>query len=79
MQHQPPFWYPPRPEAIRTPLLCVAGDADAAFPEMIERRLATYYGADFTVAEGAGHDVMLERFSAKTARNIHNWLATRVP
>ena len=79
MQHQPPFWYPPHPETIRTPLLCVAGGADAAFPEIIERRLATYYGADSTVAEGAGHDVMLERFSAETARRIHNWLAMRVP
>lgn len=78
MQYTPPFWEPARPESIRTPLLWIAGGADAVIPEPIERRSAAYYGAEYVVVEGAGHDLMLERSSLATVEQMHAWLAERV-
>ncbi len=78
MQYTPPFWRPASPEAIATPLLWIAGEADAVLPERVERRSATYYGAEYHVVKGAGHDLMLERSYTETARMIHDWLAERV-
>ena len=78
LQYQPPFWEPARPETISFPLLWLAAGADAVLPERVERPSAAYYGADYVVVEGAGHDLMLERSYAETARTIHDWLAARV-
>lgn len=78
MQYTPPFWEPARPESITTPLLWIAGGADAVIPERVERRSAAYYGAEYIVVEGAGHDLMLERSSRTTVEQLHAWLAERV-
>lgn len=71
-QHNPPFWYPP--SSVRTPLLWIAGGADALLPEPLQRRSAAYYHADYVVVPGAGHDIMLEDTYRETARAIHEWL-----
>jgi pimeloyl-ACP methyl ester carboxylesterase len=78
LQYTSPFWKPARPEAIEAPMLWVAAGADALIPERVERLSAAYYGADYVVVDGAGHDLMLERSYAETARSIHEWLMTRV-
>ncbi|MBX0329222.1 alpha/beta hydrolase [Oscillochloris sp. ZM17-4] len=78
LQYQPPWWRPARPEDVKTPLLWLAGAADAVIPEPMERRSAAYYGADYVVIPEAGHDLMLEKSYAATVRGIHEWLAGRV-
>lgn len=78
LQYTSPFWKPAPREAIDAPMLWVAGGADALIPEGVERLSAAYYDADYVVVDGAGHDLMLERSYADTARSIHEWLATRV-
>jgi len=74
-QHNPPFWFPAK--NVRTPLLWLAGEQDAVIGEWIERRSAAYYGADYVVVEGAGHNLMMEHNYRQTAETIHNWLAER--
>jgi pimeloyl-ACP methyl ester carboxylesterase len=74
-QHNPPFWTPP--QRVRTPLLWVAGEEDPLLVEAAERRSATYYGADYAVARGARHNVMMARNARETARTIHDWLVAR--
>ncbi|MBN2006258.1 MAG: alpha/beta hydrolase [Anaerolineae bacterium] len=74
-QHNPPFWYPP--DHVQTPLLWIAGSADAGLPEPVERRSAEHYYADYFVVEGAGHDVMLEKTYRESAERIHRWLVSR--
>ena len=75
-QHNPPFWKPP--ENIRTPMLWVAGEADAFFSVEAMRRSAAHYNADFYLAPGAGHDVMMEPSAPDALRYIHTWLSERV-
>lgn len=77
-QYQPPWWSPAQPEDVTTPLLWLAGAADAVLPERLERLSAAYYGADYMVVPEAGHDLMLEKSHAETARAIHEWLSARV-
>jgi pimeloyl-ACP methyl ester carboxylesterase len=79
LQYTPPFWRPAAPETIGTPLLWLGASADAVIPEPVQRRAATYYRADYQLVEDAGHDLMLERSSAASARATHDWLAQRVP
>jgi len=74
-QHNPPFWKPPR--RVNTPLLWIAGEEDPLLPEEAQRRSATYYRADFVVARGARHNVMMEHNWRATAALIHHWLAGR--
>ena len=38
---------------------------------------ATHYSADYHIAAGADHDIMLDHKSAETARAIHEWLAAQ--
>ncbi|RMF50433.1 MAG: alpha/beta fold hydrolase [Anaerolineae bacterium] len=76
LQHNPPFWRPP--ERIRTPMLWLAGEADAFFSVEAMRRSAAHYGADFYVAAGAGHNIMMEPSGAEALQHIHHWLAERV-
>lgn len=71
-QHNPPFWYPP--ERVRTPMLWIAGEDDPLLIESVERRSATYYGADYIVAEKARHNVMMEHNYREMAKAIHDWL-----
>ena len=75
-QHNPPFWKPP--QRVRTPMLWVAGEADALFSVNVMRRSAAHYNADFYLTPGAGHDVMLEPAAPDTLRHIHTWLSERV-
>jgi pimeloyl-ACP methyl ester carboxylesterase len=71
-QHNPPFWYPL--EKVETPLLWIAGEQDPLLVEPAERRSAEHYRADYIVAEGARHNVMVEHNFRETAEKIHNWL-----
>lgn len=71
-QHNPPFWSPPT--AVRTPMLWIAGGNDPLLREPAQRRSAAWYEADYAVAAGARHNVMMEYNYAKTARRIHTWL-----
>jgi pimeloyl-ACP methyl ester carboxylesterase len=74
-QHNPPFWTPP--DHVRTPLLWLAGEDDPLLVESVERRSATYYGADYSVAPGARHNLMLEHNARETAAQIREWLEGR--
>ncbi len=71
-QHNPPFWSPP--EQVQTPLLWLAGEADAVIGEAAERRSAAYYQADYILVEQAGHNLMMEHNYRQTLETIHNWL-----
>jgi pimeloyl-ACP methyl ester carboxylesterase len=77
LQYTPPFWRPAAPEALRTPLLWIAAGADAVIPAPVQRLSAAYYGAEYRVIDGAGHDVMLECSSLHTALLLHDWLVQR--
>ncbi len=74
-QHNPPFWRPP--ERVRTPLLWIAGGDDPLLVEADERRSAAYYGAEFMVAAGARHNVMMEHNYRESAEKVYNWLVAR--
>ena len=74
-QHNPPFWYPP--QQVKTPLLWIAGEDDPLLVESAERRSAAHYGADYLVAAGARHNVMMEHNYRESAERVHNWLAAR--
>jgi pimeloyl-ACP methyl ester carboxylesterase len=74
-QHNPPFWSPPR--EVKTPLLWLAAAEDALMSEASQYRSATYYGADYRVIEGAGHNLMLDYNACETAEGIHRWLSDR--
>jgi pimeloyl-ACP methyl ester carboxylesterase len=74
-QHNPPFWHPP--ERVNTPMLWIAGEDDPLLVEPAERRSAAHYGADYIVAEGARHNVMMEHNYRQTAEAIHHWLTER--
>lgn len=71
-QHNPPFWYPP--ESIKPPMLWIAGEDDPLLVEAAEQRSAAHYGADYFVAKGARHNVMMEHNYRETAETVHNWL-----
>ncbi len=72
VQHNPPFWRPPR--QVRTPLLLLAGDCDATISVEAERRTAAYYQADFVTVSKSAHDLMLEHSRYETAEVIQHWL-----
>lgn len=76
MQHRPPFWSPPSP--VRTPMLLLAGEADAGIPEPCLRRSAAFYRADYVVVEAAGHNLMMEHNYQQTAHIIHTWLLEHI-
>lgn len=71
-QHNPPFWYPP--ERADAPMLWIAGEEDPLLVESAQRRSAAHYGADYVVAEGARHNVMMEHDYREIARTVHEWL-----
>ena len=74
-QHNPPFWWPKR--TPKTPLFWVAGEADAVITEKGARRAAAFYGADYHLVPDDGHNLMMEKHEADTARAIHDWLERR--
>jgi pimeloyl-ACP methyl ester carboxylesterase len=68
-------WSPPK--NVQTPMLWLAAEADALISEKEQRRSAEFYGADYLVVEGAGHDIQIERSYRQTAETIHDWLVAR--
>lgn len=77
LQYTPSFGWHPAPHA-HSPTLIVGAEADLAIPVRYQRGAAAHYGCDYVEIAGAGHDLMLERSSAETARMIHDWLTTHV-
>jgi pimeloyl-ACP methyl ester carboxylesterase len=73
LQHNPPFWTPPRHPA--SPMLWIAGDRDAAFSHDGARRSASFYRAEFVSVPNSGHDLMLEASRFETAETIASWLS----
>ncbi len=71
-QHNSPFWYPPT--VVHTPVLWLAGEADAIIGEESSRKSATYYRADYVMVKNVGHDLMIERLFSPTVEMIHSWL-----
>jgi len=74
-QHNPPLWHPP--EQVKTPLLWLAGEIDAAMTVDNGRKSAVHYGADFVVVPQAAHNIMMEYNYHETAAMIHDWLSKR--
>ncbi len=74
-QHNPPFWSPP--DRVETPMLWIAGEEDPLLVESAERRSARHYQADYGVAKGARHNVMMEHNYRETAKVVHDWLVER--
>ncbi len=72
VQHNPPFWFPPK--RVRTPLLWLAGEIDATISVEAEYRSAAYYRADFVLVKNAAHNLMLEHNYRETAMAIQEWL-----
>ncbi len=75
MQHNPPFWIPPK--QVKTPLLWLAGEIDATITVEAQRRSAAYYHADFVLVEKAAHNLMMEHNYRQTAEMIQDWLIKR--
>jgi pimeloyl-ACP methyl ester carboxylesterase len=75
LQHNPPFWFPAK--KVKTPMLWLAGELDAVIGVAVERRSASYYGADFVVVPAAAHNLMMEHNYHQTAETIHHWLNER--
>ncbi len=71
-QHNPPFWTPPRQVSI--PILWMAAQRDRLISEAAQRRSAAYYGADYALVPGAGHNLMMETRHAEIAERIQRWL-----
>ncbi len=72
LQHNPPFWTPPK--QVRTPLLWISAGQDAFRPLRDPRGDAQAYGATYLSVSGAGHNLMMERSAEQTACAIHEWL-----
>lgn len=75
LQHNPPFWSPPKD--MGSPVLWLGAEMDQATPERLQRRAASRYGADYYLVEQAGHDLMYDHNSQQTASSIHSWLTSR--
>jgi len=71
-QHNPPFWRPPN--QVKTPLLWLAGEIDAAITVENGQKSAVHYGADFVVVPQAAHNIMMEYNLHDSAETIHRWL-----
>lgn len=72
-QHNPPLWRPlPNP---KTPILWLGAEKDAVISLKGARNSAEFYGADFHLVEGSGHNLMMEKTYAETAQQVDRWLA----
>jgi pimeloyl-ACP methyl ester carboxylesterase len=58
-------------------MLWIAGEDDPLLVEPAERRSAAHYSADYVVAEGARHNVMMEHNYREIAQTIHTWLVAQ--
>ncbi len=72
LQYNPLLWQPRR--SVKTPLLWLAGSADAVIPERKQRRSADFYHADYLVIEGEAHNLMMEPSTVRAVETIHEWL-----
>lgn len=72
LQHHPPFWFAPK--AVNTPMLLLAGEADAVVSVDALRQTANFYHADYREYAGAAHNLMMEHNHAAIAQDIHDWL-----
>lgn len=72
LQYNPLLWSPAK--QTNTPMLWLAGGSDTLITETEERRSAAYYGADYVVVDGAGHNLMMERSYRQTAETIRDWI-----
>jgi hypothetical protein len=52
----------------------LAGENDAGLSVEGGRKSAAHYQADFIVAPGAAHNVMMEHNYRQIAERVHNWL-----
>ncbi|RMH04057.1 MAG: alpha/beta fold hydrolase [Planctomycetota bacterium] len=77
LQHNPPFWRPPR--RLRTPLLWLTPAADALMRLDASLRSARVVGAQAVILPGTAHDLMFDRRSPETLERIHRWLLAHVP
>jgi alpha-beta hydrolase superfamily lysophospholipase len=75
-QHNPPHWSPP--EMIRTPTLLMAAERDTMISVKGLQRTASLFNADFMLAPGAGHNIMMDINSRQSAENIRNWLEKHI-
>ncbi len=74
-QHMAPHWK--APEDVQTPLLLIAGENDSLLTVEQLRDTADFYGADFYMAPGSGHNVQMDGDYAETARQVHHWLQNK--
>ncbi|HEY72833.1 MAG TPA: alpha/beta fold hydrolase [Thermoflexia bacterium] len=72
LQYNPLLWSPAK--HAQTPMLWLAGGADAVISEREQRRSAAHYGAEYIIVEREGHNLMMERSYRQTAQTIHDWL-----
>ena len=72
LQHNPPFWTPP--DDVRTPLLWLTGEKDAAISVPGATRSAEFYQAEHLIVPEAGHNLMMEKSYQETAEKIQEWL-----
>lgn len=63
--------------AIRCPVLCVAGTADRLLPPVVAERLAARYGGDVLIVPGGGHWLMARSLLDTVARQVLAWLEER--
>lgn len=76
LQYNPLLWQPAA--QLKTPLLWLAGQADAVIPEPGEAKSARHYGATYACVPEAGHNIMTEKRAPEALKTIHDWLAKRV-
>ena len=68
-QHNPPLWRPlPNPENW---ILWLGAERDAVISQ---KRARKFYGADFHLVEGSGHNLTMEKNHTETAQAIERWL-----
>ena len=63
-----------RPDAVRVPVLVVAGDDDRFIPASVARRIAARYAAPLQVAQGHGHFLVAEPRWEEVARRALDWI-----
>ncbi|EBA02572.1 hypothetical protein RB2150_10199 [Rhodobacterales bacterium HTCC2150] len=71
-QHNPPFWRPLRNP--KTPILWLGAERDAVISLRGAKNSADFYGAEFQLIEGAGHNLMMEKNCSDTALKVDGWL-----
>lgn len=75
-QHNPPLWRPLRD--LKTPILWLGAELDAVVSLKGAQRSAEFYGAEFQLIEGVGHNLMMEKNFRETALKVDRWLQKTV-